>query len=138
MVDIDHFKRINDSYGHESGDKVLHTIAQVVRGYAMPRGITCRYGGEELAIFFPHTNLYKAVLITEKVRKAVKKTSIPVANNKKEILTVSIGVASNSKGERILQTLKRADEALYRAKEGGRDQVKKAEPPNTTPVQNEK
>jgi len=133
MVDLDHFKRINDIYGHDIGDKVLHTIAQVVRGYAMPRGITCRYGGEELAIFFPHTNLYKAVSIAERIHKAVGKTSIPVAKNKKETLTVSIGVASSYKGESVLQTLKRADEALYRAKEGGRNQVKKAEPPSIEP-----
>lgn len=134
MVDIDHFKRINDTYGHEVGDIVLHTIAQVVRGYAMPRGITCRYGGEELAIFFPHTNLYKAVSICERVHKAVGKVSVPVAKNKKETLTISIGVATNNKGESILHTLKRADEALYRAKEGGRNQVKKAELTPTEPL----
>jgi diguanylate cyclase (GGDEF)-like protein len=135
MIDIDHFKRINDTYGHEIGDRVLHSIAQVVRGYAMPRGITCRYGGEELAIFFPHTNLYKAFVLAERIHKAVGKTTIPVAKNKKEILTVSIGVATNYKGESVLQTLKRADEALYRAKEGGRNQVKKAEPPSPEPEQ---
>ncbi|MCK4905334.1 diguanylate cyclase [bacterium] len=135
MLDIDHFKRINDTYGHEMGDRVLHNIAQVVRGYAMPRGITCRYGGEELAIFFPHTKLYKAVAISERIHKAVGKVTIPVAKNKKETLTISIGVATNYKGESILQTLKRADDALYRAKEGGRNQVKKAEPPLTEPEQ---
>ena len=129
MIDVDYFKRINDTYGHDTGDRVLYTIAQVVRSYALPRGITCRYGGEELAVFFPHTNLYKAVAIAEKIHKAVGKVTMPVAKNKKERLTVSIGVATNGRGESILQTLKRADEALYRAKEGGRNQVKKAETP---------
>ena len=126
MIDIDYFKRINDTYGHDAGDRVLHTIAQLVRSYALPRGITCRYGGEELAIFFPQTNLDKAFAISERINRAVSRTALPMTKNKREILTVSIGVASNQEGENVLHTLKKADSALYRAKEEGRNRVIKA------------
>ena len=126
MLDIDYFKRINDNYGHETGDRILHTIAQLVRSYALPRGITCRYGGEELAIFFPQTNMEKALIIAKRIHKAVSRTAIPMTKKKRETLTVSIGVATNYEGESILHTLKRADNALYRAKEQGRNRVIKA------------
>lgn len=127
MIDIDYFKMINDTYGHEAGDKVLHTIAQLVRSYALPRGITCRYGGEELAVFFPQTNLDRAFAISERIHRAIGRASIPVAKNKRETLTISIGVAVNSEGESVLHTLKKADTALYRAKHEGRNRVIKAE-----------
>ena len=126
MIDLDHFKRINDTYGHETGDKVLHTIAQLVRSCALPRGITCRYGGEELVVFFPQTNLDRAFAIAERIHRAVSRTALPMAKNKREILTVSIGVAANDEGENVLHTLKKADTALYRAKETGRNRVIKA------------
>lgn len=127
MIDIDYFKMINDTYGHETGDRVLHTIAQLVRSYAVPRGITCRYGGEELAIFFPQTNPDRAIAIAGRIHRAIGRASIPVAKNKREKLTLSIGVATNREGESILHTLKRADSALYRAKNEGRNRVINAE-----------
>ncbi len=127
MIDIDHFKMINDTYGHETGDRVLHIIAQLVRSYALPRGITCRYGGEELAVFFPQTNMDRAFAIAGRIHRAIGRASIPVAKNKREKLTLSIGVATNSGGESILHALKKADSALYRAKGEGRNQVRKAE-----------
>jgi diguanylate cyclase (GGDEF)-like protein len=126
MIDIDHFKRINDTYGHDAGDRVLHTIAQLVRSYALPRGITCRYGGEELAVFFPRTDMDRTVAIAKRIHKAVGGTTINVTKDKKEKLTVSIGIATNSEGESTLHTLKRADSALYRAKHEGRNRIRKA------------
>lgn len=126
MIDIDHFKNINDNYGHDVGDRVLHAIAQLVRSHSLPRGITCRYGGEEMAVFFPQTDMDRAFAIATRVHKAIGRTSIPVAKDKKKNLTVSIGVASNSQGESILNTLKRADNALYTAKRKGRNRVIKA------------
>jgi diguanylate cyclase (GGDEF)-like protein len=124
MVDIDHFKNVNDTYGHQAGDAVLYTIAQAVSKGVTPQGIACRYGGEELAVFFPQQTSKNVVKIMEKVRLDIEKT-ITNSDNKKISVTISCGVAQRESNQQsIEEVLHTADKALYKAKKGGRNQIK--------------
>lgn len=123
MVDIDHFKKVNDTYGHQAGDEVLKEVASTVQAVTGKHGVVCRYGGEEMAVFLPKVKLKQAEILMEKVRQAVAKKRIQ-AGNKKIKVTVSSGVAQKEqRGQNIEQLLEIADKALYRAKRNGRDQV---------------
>jgi diguanylate cyclase (GGDEF)-like protein len=123
MVDIDHFKNVNDTYGHHAGDCVLYAVAQAVRSGAGD-GIACRYGGEELAVFFPQKNTAQAVAIVEKIRTTIEKIKTKVG--KKTItVTVSAGVSHREEfTQPIAEVIKAADKALYTAKKKGRNQVR--------------
>jgi diguanylate cyclase (GGDEF)-like protein len=124
MVDIDHFKRVNDTRGHQAGDVVLHNTAQVITREVLPRGIVCRYGGEEIIIFLPKKNLKEAEKLMEKVRRAVQKAKAKSGRRNLQV-TVSIGVSQRTtSSQRIADVIKAADKALYRAKKGGRNKVK--------------
>jgi diguanylate cyclase (GGDEF)-like protein len=124
MVDIDHFKKVNDTYGHQAGDAVLYAVAQTVSRIVIPNGTLCRYGGEELAVFFPQRTSEDARKIMEDARIAVQKTK--VGSGRKQIsVTVSSGISTRTEGAQPLQeVLMAADRALYRAKQGGRNQVR--------------
>lgn len=123
MCDIDHFKKINDTYGHEAGDIVLFNIAQTIRNTALPEGITCRYGGEEIIVFLRNKIEDEAISKAEKIRKAIKKLKIKI-KGKNITTTVSIGVASTKKEKTDIEKLiKLADESVYKAKKRGRDKV---------------
>lgn len=118
IIDIDFFKKVNDTYGHSAGDVVLYNIAQIIAREAMPDGITCRYGGEEIVVFFPDRQIEDAKDISENIRKEVEETKIDI--EKKNInVTVSIGVScqKKDKGLSIREVLDNADKALYEAKE---------------------
>lgn len=124
MVDIDYFKKINDTYGHRIGDIVLREFAQLVKGYTRKSDIFARYGGEEFIMLLPQTSSAGALHEAERIRKAVKENHFKALKGESEI-TVSIGIAS-SPDEKIktpddLITL--ADNALFTAKNKGRDQV---------------
>lgn len=128
MIDIDHFKSINDTYGHLVGDIVLSGVAKVVTGIARNTDIVARYGGEEILVMAPNSSVAPAAAFAERIRASVESTSlIPpevCGNDKARPVTVSIGVASPPPGIPDSQALiKRADEALYRAKESGRNRV---------------
>jgi len=75
MVDIDHFKNVNDTHGHQAGDQVLYTVAQTVCKEVVPNGVVCRYGGEELIIFFPQQTARQVAPLVEKMRKTIEKTA---------------------------------------------------------------
>jgi len=123
MCDIDHFKKINDNYGHEAGDVVLFRVAQAIRDAAMPEGIVCRYGGEEIIIFLRERTDDEAKAKAEKIRKAVKRFSVKVKSKSIKV-TLSIGVASASKKmSDINKIIKKADQGVYTAKKRGRDRV---------------
>jgi diguanylate cyclase (GGDEF)-like protein len=124
MVDIDHFKNVNDTYGHQAGDQVLYTIAQAISKEAVPGGVVCRYGGEELIIFFPQKTLSQAKFVTDRLRDVIERTR--TKTGKKTLgVTVSIGVSCREEPRQsIVDVIKAADKALYKAKEGGRNQVK--------------
>ncbi len=123
MLDIDHFKKVNDTYGHQAGDAVLHAVAQTVHTTIGPSGIVCRYGGEELAVFFPQTTTKEAAPILEKVRVAIEKHKT-ISGKKTICVTLSSGISHREeKDQTIVQVIEAADKALYKAKEGGRNQV---------------
>lgn len=123
MIDIDHFKKVNDTYGHQDGDVALHTVAQTIQKHCIPEGITCRYGGEELIIFFPEVSLDEAFTIIERARVKIGKTKIMLSKQAISV-TVSGGVACRmSLEETISDVIERADKALYKGKQGGRNLV---------------
>lgn len=121
IVDIDHFKKLNDTYGHDFGDKVLSQVARVLKNELVPHGIVCRYGGEEFVVFFPGQSSAKVKAMMERIRKMVMALSL----KKRVKITVSIGISERrSPAQSLFQVLKAADKALYQAKKQGRNQVR--------------
>lgn len=120
VIDFDHLKYINDSYGHLAGDKALKEISKIIRACIRKVDIPARYGGDELVIILPETNSIFAFNVAERIRKKVANT--PFRNNTQ--LTVSIGIASYPKDSTQSQTLfERADQAMYQAKQRGANRV---------------
>lgn len=128
MIDIDHFKGVNDTYGHQVGDSVLKSVADVATASLRCYDIATRYGGEEFVLVLPGTELSGATIVAERVREAVQAITF---HPPYEALTVmaSIGIAtlSSTQVDSIEDLLNRADEALYRAKEAGRNRIAAAE-----------
>lgn len=130
MVDIDHFKKFNDTYGHDMGDRVLKNVATQLKRFSHP-GQAFRYGGEEFTIVFRHKHLEEVSDILEDIRDQIEHASVSVFDPKKKQdifvnVTASLGVAFASQGEFPDAVLKRADEALYQAKRKGRNQIVQA------------
>lgn len=125
MLDLDHFKRINDGYGHLAGDKVLKIIANVLRKRLRPGDFIARFGGEEFVLLMPDSSLADALAVGGMLRAAIEACPFHFKGEPVTI-TVSMGVAQFQPGERSELALKRADEALYRAKAAGRNQVQAA------------
>lgn len=129
MSDIDFFKKVNDTYGHAVGDCVLKTVAKTIKKELREEDIASRYGGEEFIFLLPHTKLEEAEVVAERLRKQVEKKKINIEEFKikdvKEIsVTISIGVSEFNKNDKNCETLyKNADNALYQAKETGRNKV---------------
>jgi diguanylate cyclase (GGDEF)-like protein len=122
MLDIDHFKRINDSFSHAAGDEVIVRLAQLMRGQCRDIDVLARWGGEEFALLMPQTRLEDAARVCERLREAFAQE--PFDNLQAGLrITVSIGLASEEGLESHEALLVRADAALYRAKRGGRNQV---------------
>jgi len=122
MIDIDHFKAINDNLGHQAGDDVLSSIASRISACLRQNDVAGRYGGEEFAVILPETGITGALLVGEKIRQMVAGTKF-VNFNKNLKVTISVGVAAMSHGQGIHEIIEAADTALYRAKEKGRDRV---------------
>lgn len=122
MFDVDHFKLVNDTFGHPAGDKVLQTIATITRDSFRNVDMVGRIGGEEFAVLMPATDLAGAKIACERVRQAIERAEI-VSDDKIIRATVSIGVAELIKGEDAGILLARVDRALYGAKENGRNRV---------------
>lgn len=119
LFDIDHFKRINDTYGHDKGDYVLKTIADIVKRTLRKSDYIIRWGGEEFLVILPETDLKGAILVAEKIRQNVEYFDFKDIGK----VTVSLGVAQIKTNENIDNAIKRADEALYLAKNRGRNRV---------------
>ncbi|MCP5335930.1 MAG: diguanylate cyclase [Oceanospirillaceae bacterium] len=117
MLDIDHFKDINDNLGHQAGDDILQGLAQCLKEGLREADVLMRYGGEEFAIFLPHTDAASGLQIAERLRQSVEKT---LATSEAKP-TISIGIAQFQQGESQFTWIKRADKALYEAKEQGRN-----------------
>ncbi len=125
MLDIDHFKAINDQHGHLVGDRVIRFVADVIRQHTRGQDTPCRFGGEEFAVLLPETHLAGALTVAEKIRAVVAAAKLVRATNQEPIgqITLSGGVASYHAGEDGLELMDRADRALYMAKDRGRNKV---------------
>lgn len=125
MVDIDHFKSFNDNYGHQIGDQVLRLVARTLIEGVKGRDIAARYGGEEFAIILPETTLSAGVAVGNSLRKAVATKDVINRSTGEKLgrITMSVGVAEFTPGERTEDLIERADAALYTAKHNGRNQV---------------
>jgi diguanylate cyclase (GGDEF)-like protein len=126
MMDIDHFKRINDTHGHSVGDLVLEEFARVLVSQTRAEDCVARYGGEEFVILLVDTDARRARDVAERIRGAVEQHHFPDHDHQRVPVTTSIGMASLRQDEAPLQALARADVALYRAKEAGRNRVMEA------------
>lgn len=129
LLDIDHFKKFNDNYGHQMGDQVLKLLATTLRDTTKGKDLPARYGGEEFAVILPQTGLENATRVAESIRWSVSNKKIVNRKTRKELgrMTVSIGVGLFEFGEPLVQFVDRTDQALYLAKECGRNQVKTQE-----------
>jgi diguanylate cyclase (GGDEF)-like protein/PAS domain S-box-containing protein len=123
ILDADHFKRINDTHGHQTGDEVLRAISDRCRKTLRTNDVLGRYGGEEFVIVFPETKLEEAGAVAERLRAAVAERPIEVGPDALGV-TVSIGLAAHAPGQGIDKLLQRADAALYTAKQDGRNLVR--------------
>ncbi len=124
MLDIDHFKRLNDTYGHDFGDIVLHKTAQTCKQITREIDIFARYGGEEFALLLPETPMDQGTAIANRILTTLAALQFPRQNEAPVSITVSIGMAEAPLWETSVdEALKKADTALYQAKEGGRNRV---------------
>lgn len=125
MFDIDHFKRINDTYGHPTGDEAIRLVARLFKEHSRETDICGRYGGEEFVAVLPDTNAAGAQIYCERLRQAVAAQSIPAPGEQAVQFTISLGIAElDDATASAHQWLERADQALYRAKTGGRNQTR--------------
>jgi diguanylate cyclase (GGDEF)-like protein len=128
MLDVDHFKRFNDRYGHAAGDTVLKFVAEVLSTNVRPLDLTARYGGEEFCVILPYTHGPGARLAAERLLRVLAEATMPEEGGEElPNITVSIGVASVQDGEHWESLIKRADDALYLAKKNGRNRIEMAE-----------
>lgn len=125
VADIDHFKQVNDTYGHVLGDKVIKAVAGTLLAHIKGRDIAARIGGEEFAILLPETTLEGARVVAEQLRAAVAKGRIHQSSRQGSVgsITLSVGAAVAVDGETLEHLMERADQALYRAKREGRNRV---------------
>ena len=128
MLDIDHFKRVNDELGHDVGDQVLSATARLLRTGLRPRDLAARWGGEEFLLVLPEADLEQATAIAERCRRA-----IAAGRPGGRALTVTLGVAEREPDEEPGSLIRRADMALYEGKRTGRDRVIAAPPPSSDP-----
>jgi|GEM_PF-2328552 len=123
MLDIDYFKRINDIYGHATGDEVLARLSQLLNKIARTSDLVARYGGEEFVLVLPETNIFSAQDVAERIRQTIAETVFSIKEQTIRI-TVSLGVTSSERGTQDFEALlKDADQLLYQAKQAGRDRV---------------
>lgn len=123
MIDLDHFKQVNDTYGHLNGDAVLHELAQILEHGARESDVCARYGGEEFGLILHETTEAGARTLAERIRAKVAAATFPGGLK----LTISIGVAATDEPALFTTLMERADQALYAAKQGGRNQVRVAD-----------
>jgi diguanylate cyclase (GGDEF)-like protein len=122
-IDLDHFKQINDEYGHQAGDNVLVSIAEIIGGYLRDSDVCARLGGEEFCALLPDTDRDGAQQLAENIREQIEKTVHPLGKNELKV-TASFGVAQLlATDHNLMDIQKRADQALYAAKKGGRNKV---------------
>ena len=127
MLDLDDFKSVNDSFGHQQGDAVLKAVARALRENCRDADAPVRYGGDELAVILPHTPLEGASVIAERVRSAIERLEIPRLDGEGSLrVTASIGVSAATGGDKD-ELITEADQALYSAKRGGKNRTENAQ-----------
>ena len=125
IIDIDHFKKFNDTFGHQSGDAVLRQVAMTLKRNVRATDIVCRYGGEEMSIILPNIGKDEAYSTAQKICNRVAERSYKLNNGKESRVTISLGVATYPvDGEDAATLIESADRKLYDAKNSGRNQVK--------------
>lgn len=122
MIDIDHFKSVNDTHGHIAGDEVIKKVADILRAETNVEDIVCRFGGEEFIIFLHHTGAGHGWTVAERMRERVEQTMMDIGDAHVRV-TISIGGALKDSTEHIVRAISAADEALYRAKALGRNRT---------------
>ncbi|BDQ37627.1 diguanylate cyclase [Pseudodesulfovibrio nedwellii] len=120
FVDIDHFKNVNDTWGHHVGDMVLAMVAQTLRSVLRPLDVACRWGGEEFVIFIANTTIEKMAVIAERLRMLIEHSWVEQEDDRIKV-TASIGGALSANGERAESVVEKADNQLYLSKESGRN-----------------
>jgi diguanylate cyclase (GGDEF)-like protein len=136
LVDLDHFKGVNDEYGHQQGDVVLARFGRLLVESLREPDVACRYGGEEFAVILPETDPDQAIAVAEKLRRRLKERDV-VDDLGENVITISQGIASFPSADigNENDIVKKADDALYAAKNGGRDRVEVAEAvPGAAPI----
>jgi two-component system, cell cycle response regulator len=124
VLDIDYFKSINDGHGHDAGDDVLREFALRIRKSIRGIDLACRYGGEEFVVVMPETDLAVATMVAERLRRRIASEPFLIQKGARSVeVTISIGIAALGSGDNAASVLKRADQALYRAKRDGRNRV---------------
>jgi two-component system cell cycle response regulator len=124
ILDIDYFKSINDTHGHDAGDDVLQDFAIRIRKSIRGIDLACRYGGEEFVVVMPETDMAVATMVAERLRRRIASEPFPIQKGARMIeVTISIGIAALGSGDDAAAVIKRADQALYRAKRDGRNRV---------------
>jgi len=124
VLDIDYFKAVNDTHGHDAGDDVLREFAVRIKKSIRGIDLACRYGGEEFVVVMPETDLTVATMVAERLRRRIATEPFPVQDGSRNIeVTISVGISALGKDDTAATILKRADAALYRAKRDGRNRV---------------
>ena len=121
IFDVDHFKKFNDTHGHQAGDEVLRCVAQTLEKTVKSSDVACRYGGEEFAVVMQNTRIDSARIASERIRTAIEEMAIDFEGKSLRV-TASIGVAEISSGEDNVSLIRRADDSVYAAKKAGRNQ----------------
>jgi diguanylate cyclase len=120
LLDLDHFKKLNDTHGHQVGDEVLRQVAKVIKAEVREMDLPCRYGGEEFAVIFPSTDVASACNVAERIRLAIEEATT-VTEGKTFKVTCCIGLSQFITNDDVTRLIKRADEALYTSKRAGRN-----------------
>jgi len=120
LMDIDFFKKFNDTHGHQVGDEVLRSVAKVLKQQSRDMDLPCRYGGEEFAVILPSTDAAPACIVAERIRKAIE-DSTTLCEGKSLKVTCSIGLSAFGRNDDVAQLIRRADEGLYASKKAGRN-----------------
>jgi diguanylate cyclase (GGDEF)-like protein len=124
MIDIDHFKKVNDSYGHSAGDEIIRAIAEIIRNHCRSFDVACRFGGEEFILMLIDVGKEEAIGISDRMRRVVELRQFDIRKKKKKIkLTISAGITQCQPNDNVDVIVKRVDKALYAAKNGGRNIV---------------
>ena len=123
LMDIDHFKKVNDTYGHQAGDDVLRTIAEYVNTHLRHYDQVFRYGGEEFLLLLPNSTPVSAKKVLDRLRQGIKRQSVDIGNNQQITISASFGVSVLMTETPAKESIEFADRALYEAKHAGRNKV---------------